>query len=328
MTQPTVALIGSDTLLGRDLREQLAEQRFPARVEAVSGSEESVITQEGGEPVVLPGLESVLLNQPEIVMLAGPRDASRRAFETAGRAGAQPMWIDLTGGLEEEPAARICAPSLRRAPHPGAIHVIAHPAALALVSVLDPLYAVGPVSRTVASIFEPASERGQPGIDELQRQTASLLSFRPLPKEIFDAQISFNMLPRYGTEAPVRLEGVEQRIERHVATMLGASGGPLPSLRLLQAPVFHGYSVSLWIEFERRVDAGEIAHALDAAGIDVRTGDLDPPTNAGVAGQSGVSAGVIEADRSNPKACWLWLAGDNYRLVVDNAILAAREFLS
>ncbi len=55
-------------------------------------------------------------------------------------------------------------------------------------------------------IFEPASERGTPGVEELQQQTVSLLSFKSMPKKIFDQQLSFNMLARYGEDAPVSLE--------------------------------------------------------------------------------------------------------------------------
>ena len=55
---------------------------------------------------------------------------------------------------------------------------------------------------SVIQIFEPASERGQAGIHELQQQTTSLLSFRQLEKKIFDAQLGFAMLARYGEDAP------------------------------------------------------------------------------------------------------------------------------
>ncbi|MDZ4783839.1 MAG: hypothetical protein SGJ19_26625, partial [Planctomycetia bacterium] len=46
-----------------------------------------------------------------------------------------------------------------------------------------------------------------------------------------------------GDAAPERLEDLELRIERHLATLLSsASRAPIPSIRLIQAPVFHGHS--------------------------------------------------------------------------------------
>ena len=72
-------------------------------------------------------------------------------------------------------------------------------------------------------IFEPVSERGKAGIDELQKQAVALLSFKPLPKAVFDAQVSFNMLSQYGSDAPLSLEEIELKIDRHLASLLAAS---------------------------------------------------------------------------------------------------------
>ena len=100
-------------------------------------------------------------------------------------------------------------------------------------------------------VFEPASERGQRGLDELQQQTVAVLAFQKLKTDVFDAQLAFNLLARYGEEALEPLEGIEQRVERHLASLLaGWPGVPMPSLRVIQAPVFHGHSFSVWVEFE------------------------------------------------------------------------------
>ena len=119
------------------------------------------------------------------------------------------------------------------------------------------------IRRSVIEIFEPVSERGKAGIDELQKQAVALLSFKPLPKDVFDAQVSFNMLSEYGSEAPLSLEEIELKIDRHLASLLAApSGAPMPSLRLIQAPVFHGYSISVWVEFEENPGMDSIFQAL------------------------------------------------------------------
>jgi aspartate-semialdehyde dehydrogenase len=59
----------------------------------------------------------------------------------------------------------------------------------------------------------------------------------------------------------------------------------------------------------------------------VRTGREEPPTNAGVTGQSGISAGVIAPDRNQANAMWIWMVADNLRLLAENAALVAREIL-
>jgi aspartate-semialdehyde dehydrogenase len=177
-------------------------------------------------------------------------------------------------------------------------------------------------------VFEPASERGARGVDELQQQTIGLLSFKGQPKEIFDAQLAFNLLARYGQEAPQALENAELRIERHLATLLSLSGGaPMPSLRLIQAPVFHGYSISLWIEFESNPGVTGLEQALAGEPVDVRTQETEPPNVVAVAGQSGLAVGTISVDRNNAQAAWLWVVADNLRLQAENALAVAQQLL-
>jgi aspartate-semialdehyde dehydrogenase len=253
--------------------------------------------------------------------------------------------IDLAGALEDYAHARLRAPSAEPPHRPrtaSSIYVIAHPAAIALTMFLSRLARTGAagggiqaaagggsqarIRRTVAHIFEPASERGQRGLDELQQQTVAVLNFQKLRQDVFDAQVGFNLLARYGEEAPEPLESIEERLERHLASLLvDWPGVPMPSLRLIQAPVFHGHSFSLWVEFEEHPKVEEIGEALEREGIDVRRGD--PPTNVGVAGQSGLSAGAIAADRNNASACWFWIVSDNLRLAAENAVAVAREIL-
>ncbi len=186
-----------------------------------------------------------------------------------------------------------------------------------------------PVRRSVIQIFAPASEHGEAGVTELQQQTVSLLSFKNMPKAIFDAQLSFAMLAQYGEEAPAALEASELLIERHLATLLNlpgeGEGAPMPSLRLIQAPVFHGYSFSAWVEFESNPGLEAIENGLAIGSIDVRGAEFEAPNNVGQAGQSGISVGAIAPDRNEPEAMWFWLTADNLRLAAENAVAAARE---
>ena len=207
--------------------------------------------------------------------------------------------------------------------------MIAHPAAIVLALFLKQLQKASQVRRIVAQVFEPVSERGQKGLDELQQQTVGLLSFQKLRKDVFDTQVSFNLLPQYGEEADKSLEDIEAVIERHLATLLSRGTQiPMPSLRLSHAPVFHGYTMSLWVEFETRPAREEIASGLATANIEVRSGSEEPPSNVGAAGQSGITVGAIAPDRNDPRACWFWVVADNLRIAAENAVEVAHETIA
>jgi aspartate-semialdehyde dehydrogenase len=266
------------------------------------------------------------------VFLAGSEGSSRKALELTDQAKTndRPVLIDLTYAAEERADARLCAPAVETEEgEESPVRVIAHPAAIAISLFLRRLHMHDPVRRAVIQIFAPASEHGTAGVEELQNQTVSLLSFKSLPQAIFDTQLGFNLLARYGEEAPVSLEESELRIERHLATLLNrpgeGEGAPIPSLRLIQAPVFHGYSFSAWVEFESNPGLEAIESGLASGSIEVRGLEFEPPTNVGQAGQGGITIGAIAADRNDPEACWFWLVADNLRLMAENAVAAARR---
>ena len=331
--KPVIAIVGGESLLGKDIRALLAESDLKAEVKLIAADAEegSIITPGPDEPIVMAPLLFADLGTAEIVVLAGSQESSLLAYEQVRNVSPAPVVIDLTGALEDLPDARLRAPMVEPPGRPveGAIQVIAHPAAIALALFLIQLRHAGAIRRAVAEVFEPASERGQAGLDELQKQTVGLLSFKPLAKEVYDAQVSFNMLSQYGTDSPHSLEAIELKIDRHLASLLAAAGGaPMPSLRLIQAPVFHGYSMSVWVEFEKNPGREAMLRALASNLIDVRANDEEPPTNVGAAGQSGITVGSLTPDRNQPLACWFWMAADNFRIAAENALEAIRGSLA
>jgi aspartate-semialdehyde dehydrogenase len=323
----TIALVGGETLLGREVREVFGESSLGQQLRLVAAAEEETgkLTEIGGAAAFLTKLEPDAIEDAAMVILAGTRKSSREAMA----AGPNGVIVDLTYFTEDQPDAQLRAPLVEdeefRADRTGP-QVVAHPAAMAIAIVLARLHGAHPVARAVIHIFEPASERGKAGIDELQQQTVNLLSFQPMPKGVFDTQVSFNLLAQWGEEAQGQLHEVEERIERHLASLLDRTDGvPMPSLRLIQAPVFHGYTFSFWVEFDDAPPAIEVEEALAGDLIDVRGGGTEPPTNVGIAGQSGVAVGAIQPDRNNGNAIWIWAAADNLRLAAESAAMIARE---
>jgi aspartate-semialdehyde dehydrogenase len=326
-----IAIVGGESLLGKEVRDLLESTDLRAGVTLIASDESedsSVISIRRDEPEIMTSLQASDLSAARVVVLAGSQEASRKLFEQIHRDAPGAVVVDVTGALEDRAEACLRAPIVD-SPHsdaPSPIQVIAHPAATALALFLTELKKTVEIRQSVVLVFEPVSERGQAGIDELQKQTVGLLSFKPLPKDLYDAQISFNMLSQYGSDAPQSLGAIEQKIDRHLASLLARAGSvPMPSLRLIQAPVFHGYSASLWIEFESNPEIETIQRGLASSHIDLRTSEHEPPTNVGVAGQNGITVGSIAIDRNHPRASWFWLVADNLRIAAQNAVEVIRE---
>jgi aspartate-semialdehyde dehydrogenase len=163
----TVALIGSESLLGREVRDIVATSasQLDLRLIAEQDEEAGRLTRVGGEPAVVTGLKAVNLADAEAIFLAGSPESSRKALKLAGDVA---TLIDLTGILEDQPQARLRAPMVEAAAPAiaGSIQIIAHPASIALALFLRRLQSHTPVRRSVIQIrnWRTAESSHQPAL--------------------------------------------------------------------------------------------------------------------------------------------------------------------
>jgi aspartate-semialdehyde dehydrogenase len=234
----------------------------------------------------------------------------------------------LSYALEDEPEATIRSPWLEREMkqpmlpelQPGPV-VTAHPAATAMALLALRAQRAGTIKRLVATVMEPASEHGQRGMDELHEQTVNLLSFQQLPKKVFDTQVAFNMVARYGEQSLPPLESIERRISKHYQ-IISPKSAVLPSMLLVQAPIFHGHAFSIYMDMEQPVALGDLAQALAGEHVTVTRSADDSPSNVNAAGQGEILVSLARDD-NNPNGIWLWAASDNLRVSALTAVECA-----
>jgi aspartate-semialdehyde dehydrogenase len=248
---------------------------------------------------------------------------TNRAMNQAREAGI--AIVDLSYSVEDEPGVPLSSPWIERELGEPAkltlasnVLAAAHPAATALGLLMIRARKAGTITRIAATVFEPVSELGRRGMDELHEQTVNLLSFQQMPTKIFDTQVAFNMLGRYGPEAESALETVERRIVSHLRKLLGEHL-PVPALMLVQAPVFHTHTFSIYVELEQSISAGDFSRALAGEHVIVARSPEDSPSNVNVAGKDEILV-AVRRDPSRENGFWLWAAVDNLRLAALTAV--------
>jgi aspartate-semialdehyde dehydrogenase len=316
-------------LLGKELADELKESPLAAMDVTLldEGDVLGQITAVGDEAAVIQRLEDEALEGMEFAFFAGTAESVERHWARAREAGAS--LVDLTYALEEKLEMPVRSPWVSEMLGDGGLGlevmgaVSAHPAAVMLALALARLQGKVPVERATVTVLEPASAHGREAMDELHQQTVSLLSFQSLPREQYDAQIAFNLLPSAGAEAKVRLAQGEGRILRHYQAL---SQGKLPELdlQLIHAPVFHGYSASMMLELGGDTTREEVVSALQGEHLEIAE-ETDPPTNVSAAGQAKVLVRVRPEAEGAQSRIWLWLAADNLKLMALNAIACALE---
>jgi aspartate-semialdehyde dehydrogenase len=199
--------------------------------------------------------------------------------------------------------------------------VVAHAASVVLGLVTLRAQQAGTIRSLAATLYQPASEQGRRGMDELHEQTVNLLSFHDLPKDVFDAQIAFNLLVRYGDKSTLKLDNVERRVIENFKRIT-AGQAFLPALAIVQAPIFHGHAFSLYIEMEQTVSVGDMAQALTGEHVTVTRLAEEAPNNVAVAGQSDILL-TVRRDSNRQEGLWIWAAADNLRVAASNAVECA-----
>jgi aspartate-semialdehyde dehydrogenase len=181
--------------------------------------------------------------------------------------------------------------------------------------------------RTILLLFPPVSERDQAGVDELESQTANLLSFRPIAQPVFDAQVAFNLLAGYGEECEPTLAELRAAIARDTSEYL-AGRVAVPALQLVQAPVFYGYAVAAYAEFTSPPHREQLEAAFASLGVKVGVAGDPAPTNVSVAGENEIHIARVEPDPSVAGGVWIWGVADNLRLAAVNAVRIAEELVA
>jgi aspartate-semialdehyde dehydrogenase len=324
------AIVGAGSLKGKELAEMLNERNFPAADIRLLDDDESLGQLEamGDEISFIQRVRAEQFEHVDFTFFASDQDSTRRSWKDARDAGS--AIIDLSSVLEDQPGAtvrslwierergQVVLPELQPGPC-----VTAHPAAVTLALLLLRARKAGTIRRVVATVFEPASEHGQRGMDELHQQTVNLLSFQPLPKDVFDAQVAFNMVARYGQKSQPALNSVEARLLRHYGKIAG-DDAPRPALFLVQAPIFHGHALAVFLEMEQAVDNAALTSALAGDHVAIPGADEDAPSNVSSAGQADIQLS-IKADPAQSNGVWIWAAADNLRISALTAVECAES---
>jgi aspartate-semialdehyde dehydrogenase len=344
-----VAIVGASSLRGKELKLVLEERNFPSG-EIVLLDEPvmaGTLTEAGGEPAFIRALDEESFEGARFAFFTGSQADAEQNWKAAQRSGA--TVIDLTGALAASGQSTSWIPALATVllPRPGtqvrasaasggapveerASRAIAYSSpgsgVIVACTIAAALSKLSPL-RTVLLLFPPVSERDQAGVDELESQTASLLSFRPIAQPVFDAQVAFNLLAGYGDECKPTLAELRAAIARDTSEYL-AGRAAVPALQLVQAPVFYGYAAAVYAEFASPANREQLEAAFASLGVKVGAAGEPAPNNVSVAGEDEIHIARIEADPSIKAGVWIWGVADNLRLAAVNAVRIAEELVA
>lgn len=321
-----IVIAGASSLLGAELRSLLEESRFAGEEfrlldeDAAAG----MLTEAGGEPAVIQTVEEGSFDRASKVFFTGSGDFTRANLGLARASNAKV--IDLSGATSADSGTISWFPKLdtlraRKFPKDAAVYSVPSAAATAAASLALGLFKIG-VSRLAIVCFQPVSEAGRAGVEELESQTGQLMSFQGMGQPVFDTQVAFNLLDRFGPASRQKLHLVRERIRTETAACVGKKA-VMPAIQVLHAPVFYGSAFVACAELMPGTNLDNIVLACQDAGFAFPSEGEARPSNVSAAGEKVVHLAQPEEDPARPGAWWFWGAADNIRLPAANAVKLA-----
>ena len=312
-----LALVGTDSLRGKEIKNVLARKKLATFdiefYDADVHEEYSKLTQFRKEPKVIYGLREESLAGKDIIFLAADKETNRRLGSLAAKHDVLAIDLSETFNLDEEVPLLVAGVN-DDGLDPKRRSVIAnpHPATVILAHFFHLILPEFGVSKAVVFILQPVSAFDDAGVQELASQSVALLNGAPPAKKVFKQQIAFNLLSH--TEKP-DADGFcssERQIAAEVKRVLRRPEFPL-SLSIIQAPVFHTYSLMTYCEFEKdaEIEALEALFKKNPLFKVAASRDACSASSISVSGKDEIFVGQIKKTDQFPRAFWFWLIADN-----------------
>lgn len=310
-----VAIVGATGAVGEEMRNILAERRFPVSELTPLASERSAgqTIEWRGEDLTVQVLNEASFEGVDVALFSAGGSISEKFAPIAADAGC--YVVDNSSAFRMTPGVPLVVPEV----NPEALNsdslIIANPncSTIQKVVALQPLHALAGLTRVIASTYQSASGAGREAMDELRDQTVDLLNFRQPKTAKFARRLAFDTIPQIDVFQDDGFTKEEHKMIFETRKIMG-----LPDLKVcatcVRVPVFVGHAMSINAEFDRSISVEDAMNALDSApGVVLHRDPADFPVAADAQGADEVHVGRMRIDPSAPNALTFWVVADNLR---------------
>ena len=315
-----VAVVGATGVVGEAMLEILAERKFPLGKVHALASERSVgkTVMFGNKPLTVSDVAEFDFSQCKIGLFSAGADVSDIYAPLASAAGC--IVVDNTSRFRYDDEIPLVVPEVNpeKIAEYEASGIIANPncSTIQLVVALKPIYDAVGIKRINVATYQSVSGAGRSAVEDLARQTLTLLNGMPLDIAGDAKQIAFNAVPHIDEFQDNRYTKEEMKLVWETRKILDDDSIAI-NPTCVRIPVFYGHSEAVHIETETRISAGNVCKLLrGAAGIELMDGTETgryPTAATESTGNDAVYVGRVREDISHPSGINLWIVSDNIR---------------
>jgi aspartate-semialdehyde dehydrogenase len=316
VSRPRIAVVGATGAVGPVVLEVLHERGFPAAEVAAFASARSAGSRVrfAGEELEVRELTPDALEGFDLALFSAGGSTSLRYAPEAVARGC--VVVDKSSAFRMDAGVPLVVPEVNPEAAEGHRGIVANPncSTIQLVAALKPLHDAAGLTHVTVATYQAVSGSGTRAVEELRRQSQSVLDGEQPTASVYPHPIAFNVLPHCDAfEGASTLE--ETKLVRETHKILGDTGIAI-SATCVRVPVWRGHSEAVWVETREPLGA-ERARELLARAPGVRVVD-DPATGAyplpsQAVGTDDVLVGRIRDDSSRRNGLSLWVVADNLR---------------
>ena len=315
-----IAVVGATGVVGEAMLEILSERKFPVGKIYALASERSIgkTVSYGNHQLEVENLADFDFSKVQIGLFSAGGSISEEFAPKATAAGC--VVVDNTSHFRYDDDIPLVVPEV----NPDAIAgyttrgIIANPncSTIQMVVALKPIYDAVGIERINVCTYQAVSGAGRSAVEELVRQTTSLLNGRPMETEGDAKQIAFNAIPHIDVFLENRYTKEEMKMVWETRKIL-EDEEILVNPTAVRIPAFFGHSEAVHVETRDKISAADTSKLLAASpGIEVldgvKTGEY-PTAVTESSGADPVFVGRIREDISHPRGINLWVVADNIR---------------
>ncbi len=315
-----MAVVGATGAVGKEMIKILEERNFPVDELRLLASKQSLgkKVRYQGKDITVKELTNDSFSGIDIGLFSAGGDISKKFAPAAVNANA--VVIDNTSAFRMVNDVPLVVPEVNSDAIKDHKGIIANPncSTIQMVIALKPLHDEGVIRRVVVSTYQAVSGAGLKAIDELKKESKSILENGEYKRTIFPHQIAFNVLPQIPQSDAFLDNGYtseEMKMINETTKIMGCDSIKV-TVTTVRVPVVRGHSESVNIETETKITAEKAKELLtNFPGITV----IDDPSKelyplaSFAAGKDDTFVGRIREDESIENGLNIWIVSDNLR---------------
>ena len=317
-----VAIVGATGMVGQEFIKILMQRNFPMASIQLYASDRSAGRKVfvGHQEMVVKETANDSFDNVDIALFSAGAEISKHFAPIAAKSGA--LVIDNSAAWRMDPRVPLVVPEVNVDDIKKHRGIIANPncSTIQMVVALYPLHKVNPMKRITVATYQSVSGTGIAAVEELTKQSKTVIDGGNVVPHVYAHQIAFNLLPEIDVFLENGYTKEEWKMVEETRKIMHAENLAV-SATCVRVPVFVSHSEAIHIEFTEYMSPDDARAILSKApGIKV----LDDP-NVSLYPHE-VYVGRVRSDASYLNGLVIWVVSDNIRKgAALNAIQIAEE---